>query len=30
MNKTVGDVMKDVKSIQIKTLFDNKFMVQIA
>ena len=30
MNKTVGDVMKDVKSIQIKNLFDNKFMVQIA
>jgi len=30
MNKTVGDVMKDVKSIQIKNLFDNNKMAQIA
>jgi len=30
MNKPVGDVIKDIKSIQIKNLFDNKFMVQIA
>lgn len=30
MNKTVGDVMKDVKNIQIKSLLNNSFMAQIA
>ena len=30
MNKTVGDVMKDIKSIQIKNLLNNSFMAQIA
>ena len=30
MNKSVGDVMKDLKSIQIKTLLNNSFMAQIA
>ena len=29
MNKSVGDVVKDIKSIQIKNLFDNNKMVQI-
>ena len=29
MNKPVGDVIKDIKSIQIKNLFDNNKMVQI-
>jgi hypothetical protein len=30
MNKPVGDVIKDIKSIQIKTLLNNSFMAQIA
>jgi hypothetical protein len=30
MNKPLGDVIKDIKSIQIKTFFDKKIMVQIA
>ena len=30
MNKSVGDVMKDIKSIQIKNLLNNSFMAQIA
>ena len=30
MNKTVGDVMKDIKSVQIKNLLNNSFMAQIA
>ena len=30
MNKTVGDVMNDIKSVQIKNLLNNSFMAQIA
>jgi hypothetical protein len=30
MNKPVGDVIKDIKSIQIKNLLNNSFMAQIA
>ena len=30
MNKTVGDGMKDIKSVQIKNLLNNSFMAQIA
>ena len=30
MNKSVGDVIKDLKSIQIKNLLNNSFMAQIA
>ena len=30
MNKSVGDVIKEIKSIQIKNLFNNSFIAQIA